>query len=484
MSDTTAIEGLSWGGRRDSKLIVSPEAVKKVRRTALSPSTADSMSGCSASWVIQRLLPRTQNPFGPAELGTAAHRVFETVLSLDAEQRTTKEALRTVAHLQDDEDGEVCVPESPDDLDRWHSAVTQLVTGLWSVENPRDLGVVGLEIPVADVKVAGVPFLGYVDRLVVKNGVLTLGDYKTGKIPNPRYGDKHGDQIRVYVSALEAHPRFSTPEAGEVIYTQHKQILPVDLSSNAMAETLEKFARAWTTLTKQTDAGEFSTKTGALCGWCPAVSVCPSAQAKGLVERTTFDISGEALGIAPSPLAVPVPTPVFQKQIDRGTWGSISEPHESETPIMYEPKPWEETTDSGELNLNAYAATAAFGIVELAVEDLAKAGAKVSAANVRAYSQTLQTIVNSASESVLNGAIAPLQSGSHTRLRGAIRTTLATLPAPFGGTTQEWEAWVKSATVRTRAIAVTAVSLWSDEIPERPWTALAHDEPADAFEEI
>ena len=494
---TTPLEGLSWGGRRDSKLVLDAAALKKVRRSSLSPSTADSMSGCSASWVISRLLPRRADPFGAAELGTAAHRVFETVFSLSPELRTTKQALRTVSHLQDDEDDNVIAPENPDDLDRWHSAVTQLVTGLWSVENPRELEVVGLEVEVKNVKVAGVPFFGYIDRLVKRDGVLTIGDYKTGKVPNARYGDKHGDQIRAYVLALDNHPTLDTPSAGELLYTQHKQVVRVDLSSTAMAETSEKFARAWTTLTKQTDSGEFSTKPGALCGWCPAVSVCPAAQAKGLVERVAFEVSGEALGIRSSNVSVPVAMPTSRATVDETdddvdpvfhepAVRSTSQPatkNSNERNTMYEPKPWEETTDDGELNLSAYAAIAVFGIVEIAVDGLFASGEKITQKSVRAFSQTAQYILREASIDVCGGRPASLQSGAHTRFRGALRTTLTTMPAPFGGTSEEWDEWVRKSIVRTRAIAITAKALWSDDLPERPWADLAVDEPVDVFED-
>ena len=37
------------------------------------------------------------------------------------------------------------------------------------------------------------------------------------------------------------------------------------------------------------------------------------------------------------------------------------------------------------------------------------------------------------------------QDGVNTRLRGALRTTLATMPPPFGGDERVWSAWVARA---------------------------------------
>ena len=60
------------------------------------------MSGCTARWAIEKILPRADDPFGAAEFGTAGHRVFEQVFSLPSEQRTTQVAMEFVSNLQND----------------------------------------------------------------------------------------------------------------------------------------------------------------------------------------------------------------------------------------------------------------------------------------------------------------------------------------------------------------------------------------------
>jgi putative RecB family exonuclease len=260
----------AWSGRNDAKHVLSPSAVKKITRTTLSPSTAEAMSSCLARWVIERMIPRTVDPFGAAELGTAAHFVFETVFGLPAQERTTQTAMRIISTLQHS-GGEIVVP-SDADIDRWHSRVAKLVTGLWTIENPREIEVVGLEIEMKNVRLGDVPFGGFIDRLVVKNGVLTTGDYKSGKVLSKRFGDKHGDPFRMYAMALANSDGFDKPEAAEVLYTQYEECHEVDLSASAMDATLDKFERAWVRLNKQVASAEFATKTTALCGWCPAVN--------------------------------------------------------------------------------------------------------------------------------------------------------------------------------------------------------------------
>lgn len=469
----------TWGGRNDSKLVLSDAAVKKVARKSLSPSTAEAMNGCTARWAIEKILPRTDDPFGAAELGTAGHRVFEQVFSLPSEQRTTQVAMEFVSNLQNDLDGKVAIPRDPVDFDRWHSSVTRLVTGLWLIENPREIEIVGNEVEIKDIKVGGVPILLYIDRLGYKtiNGerVLTVSDYKTGKVPNLRWGDKHGEQLRIYTLALDASPDHERPEAAEVLYTQFEELRVVDLSDEAMNTTLEKFQKAWATHNKLVETHEFTTKTSALCGWCPAVNVCPAAKAEGKVPKVEFDIAGEALGIGETSVAVSLATKPGQVSEARGT--ESEKPNEQKvTKHMSEDKPWEETQNDGTLNPNSYAATAVFGLVSLAVEVLHAHDQDVTAKNVRALSQTFDEIITEVFAD-FGRSNASFQDGLHTRLRGALRTSIETLPAPFGEGLDAWETWVGQATRRTRAIAKTAIALWerADKV-ENPWAALAVEE--------
>jgi hypothetical protein len=66
-----------------------------------------------------------------------------------------------------------------------------------------------------------------------------------------------------------------------------------------------------------------------------------------------------------------------------------------------------------------------------------------------------------------------MAEGLHTRLRGALRTSLGTLP-PLGGDQEAGAAWVAGTERRLRAIATVAERLWETERgePGRPWAAL------------
>jgi putative RecB family exonuclease len=475
---------VEWGGRNGTRLILAPDAVRRLTRKSLSPSTAAAMSGCQARWSIERLLPRATDPFGTAELGSAAHRVFELLFEQDPVLRDMSLGLRLVTSLQDDQNGgSISVPDNPGDLPRWHEEVSRRVMGLWAIEDPTKIDVIGNEVKVADVEVGGVPFFGYIDRIHRTADDVVISDYKAGKVHKPgRFGDPHGDQLRLYVAALSETGICETPTAAEVLYTTHRTRQAVDTTPGAIAKTTTQFAKAWELLEKGLSSSQFPTKTSALCGWCPAVTVCPAAQAKGLGPRTDSCTSGELLGIgtktaksAAGGSTIP-PSHQSESNVPPASSDGVSGRSES-TAMSSEPqegKSWEPTLPDGRLNTNSFAATSVFGIVDLAVTELHKAGQPIKVRSVKALSQTFTQIIDTVHQEVRGRA--SFQSGLHTRLRGALRTTIETMPLPFGEDSAAWDSWVERATNRVRGIAKTAIAMWeSDDEPttERPWAVFA-----------
>ena len=494
------------------KLVLSEQAVKLVRKKTLSPSTAAAVSSCGARFAVERLLerlaPSPPDPLGAAELGTATHQVYEDLFARPKGERGLLAGAQLLERLEIDHP-ELEAPVDPTLLAQWRSEVQTRVVGLWEVENPDEIDVIGSELQVqADLD--GIPFNGFIDRVHRVGDGLRVTDFKAGrgatKKENARYGDAHGDQIRLYVEALRhERPELGPIAGGEVLYVFHRKRRDVDLSTKAMDGTRARYEKAWKLLTTQTEQGAFGMKTSPLCGWCPAVQVCPAALAAGKVAKTEAAEAGALLGIgvtattsAPAPRA-DVSEDDYDPAIDFGDGaatsdevagsGSITDdeqlagpapaPPSAKTPTttrsapMYdELKPWEETNSDGSLNLNSYASTAAFGTVELAVESLHADGQRITAQTVDAFAETLAFIIQRCQEAL---DVRPsMQDGSHTRLRGALRTSIETMPAPFGKDAAAWAEWVKRTEKRVLSIHGAALRLWSTGGQDaEPWTALA-----------
>jgi putative RecB family exonuclease len=528
MNQTTPLlrDKLAWDGK---KLVVTDDAViNKIRRQALSASTSKSMQSCAARWVGERLLRNeVEDPFGPAPLGTSAHSVMEDFF--DAEVYEPQQRTLTLAEALTVRDADIMWPDIPTEDDsvramvrinrrRWIEEVKTAYEGIFVIEDPKTIDVWARELQIDGLTINGVPTNGFIDRVRVgvnkrgKEGLISE-DYKTGKIGNTRFGDDHGDQLRIYAAALKEKTG-EMPVGATVLYTKFGKSKDVDLSPAAMSKTLKTFELSWKRHNRYMETREFPTKVSALCGWCPLINACPVAkeEGKGVSEKvadqmhsaTHLGIPALRPGASVAPMAsttdilverhgqevtffMPDPTSyaLTTEELEAVERASELAAHmyvSGENPItaidkdngmskITEGKVWEPYTSEGELNPNSYAAMGVFGTAELAVEALHRAGLAISGTNVKALASTFQHIVAEAQDNWTGSTSA--SDGANSRMRGALRTVLATLPMPFGEDAPAWDAWVAAAVRRCKSITAVALYLFSEERDETPWEALA-----------
>jgi putative RecB family exonuclease len=348
--------------------------------------------------------------------------------------------------------------------------------GLWRIEDPAEVDVVATEQRIK-VSVAGVPFVGVIDRVDLNwdRAKVILRDYKAGLAPPPnlRFAGRHDEQLRVYALAWAAHAGGPLPAAAQVLYVAHGQARKVGLSAKRLIEASDGLVRAWDRMLGFAEMAVFPTRASPLCGWCPLAQVCPSAAAAGRAEpRSPQALIGPVLGIAalPEPIfatgAVVAPgvraEPARRPLVDAD---DTSRPESGRligrgSTMRHEDKPWVEEIE-GRLNFSSYAAGAAFGLAGLAVETLHQAGVALTGQTVFALADTFATVIADVQRAM--NAKLNMAEGLHTRLRGALRTSLATLPAPLGGDQEAWAAWVAGTERRLRTIATVAERLWETE---------------------
>jgi len=365
-------------------------------------------------------------------------------------------------------------------------------------------------------------------------GPTMVPTHNSGKVgyAGSKFGDPHGDQLRLYAAALEAIDG-RMPTTARVYYTRHAKSREVSLTPRDMNRTLRHFEKSWADLRSSVHRASFVAHPSALCGWCPLVNSCPVAAREGMTARAEGLPSAVELGIpvlsplasravvdevpwdgddgpAEDPFDVETIAPLADSQppaetgaddippapeeaasagqdsgqatdvvLVAGDTGraahittSTEQPSEGETEMsLVEDKPWESTGVNGELNPNSYAATAVFGLVSLATETLHEGGITLSASAVDALANTFAKVVEEAQKN-LTGRTS-LQDGANTRLRGALHTVITTMPLPFGKDDAAWEKWYTSAVRRVGSIADAALRLFENGPEERPWATLA-----------
>lgn len=478
-------------------LVLDAEATEKVRRKALSASTAKSLAhNCAASFAFSKIAgEKRPDPFAATDQGTAAHAVLEELYKLAPARRTERRAINILLALEERwHKGTATAPPlypelgNPVTRAKFQSEVMEKYSGIFEIENPSEVDVVRTEWPLRGIHLRGVPFIGFIDRtdrVTLRNRTgLQVVDYKSSKsIPDKakiaRYGDDHGDQIRIYVAALTALGE-NTEDVigGKLYYTKHGKSVTVAVAKPRVNQSVGEFVRSWDTHNEMVENRAFPTKVGPLCGWCPLVKLCPAAQSsKFNTDRTPSQSALDDTDICEvdETQIQPVPEPSEQgspahhemtpppteegEEADPETLPE-GEPMSTKPLVKSEPKPWDVYVGN-QLNGNSYAATGYFGMASLAYEYMTEHGVPVQKVTLPLFAEALSGIVSEVQEA-LSGSTS-FQDGSNTRVRGALRSVLDSHPAPFGKGAEEWNAWRAGAVARTRAIASTALALAKKE---------------------
>lgn len=535
---------------KDGLVITDEGTLARIRRPYISVSTAAAITRCPSAMAGDRMLSGGFDLMRAAEVGTAAHTVMERLMQLPKIRRDETHAAKLLVGLAREE------PPSEFDVDyakhlgtdpvvyaQWIAAVTRAYSGLFAIEDPREVDVIATEVKFENITLDGTPVLGFIDRVdyVEHRGekVIRIVDYKTGKPhlgkPRPGYGDSPGDQIKAYVEAYEELSG-DRPKRGSLYYTAPGGgARVVAVSKSETRKVVRYLGEAWAKYQTSMDAATFGTGVTPLCGWCPLVAACPAAHRAGKVDRTDGAPTLIELGMPdPSDAVQPDPSedqgsgggsgdeddripPMPPADTSPGAVADAEQPEnlapdtgrDQQNPptleveettteegvtmtankILREGKPYDGATIDGHANFNSYAASLVSGVVGLAVEQLHNAGQRKTPDSIAALSDTFGTIIQSAMRKV--GGRDDLDLGLATRMHGNLRAMVAIDPMQFNWTTEEWTDWVNRVVRRMVAMAtVTAERIVDGFNSDYPWKTLAvdpqpaiEDDIADAWDE-
>lgn len=476
------IFGLQFVGDR---LEVNADGVAKLDRKRWSASGVKAIENCPAMWASDKLHPQPPDPFGAAELGTAAHKVLEVLYGLPGAERTEQRAMDILSTLHTDYADEVDAPEGAAELMRWRGEVATKANGVFALEDPTTVDVHGTEYKLLG-EVAGVPMIGFVDRLDNLDGGVRVVDYKSGKVKHPnRWGDDHGDQIRLYAAAL-AGDGFEV-RGGALYYIAGPEARDVGLTPHDTQRIVGDFVATYEEMKTSAEQGSYRTKASPLCGWCPLATVCPTAEAN---NRSTPKTDRAKLGTS-----LGVRTKVFTATPDVAHTKTIT-PKKRKRPMYLwskkEESPWVATVGGdGTLNPNSYAAIGHCGNAALATElmmahhnDLLakKASGELvldgdivppTVAEMEAMARTIDTIVRNTHRELTGGSDYNAAAGLSTRIRGALRSVIGYTPAPFGADRAAWDQWVTKVGKRIILVMDNAMDLHIGYETTTPWETLA-----------
>ncbi len=247
------------------------------RPLALSPSRASDYKRCPLQYRL-RAIDRLAEPSSEAQVrGTLVHAVLEEMFAWPREQRTYPAAVKRLKPTW--EQMRIDAPECADPISDEHQLLVDartLLRGYFMMENPLGFDAHAQEMPVDFTLPNGVPVRGFIDRVdIAPTGEVRVVDYKTGKMPLPRYSGDAQFQMRFY--ALVYWRLFGiVPDQLKLMYLK---VMDSMILTPSRVE-LEYFERdledLWAKIQGDGAQGTFRPQPSKLCKWCAFQSLCPA----------------------------------------------------------------------------------------------------------------------------------------------------------------------------------------------------------------
>ena len=114
-----------------------------------------------------------------------------------------------------------------------------------------------------------------IDRTFVDGGVRWVVDYKTGASPSEMFEGKVLFQLKFYALVIW-RTRGVVPKLLQLIYLGDGQVLRYEPDEHELLAVERKVQAVWQAIRAATERGEFQSRPGALCQWCPHQALCPS----------------------------------------------------------------------------------------------------------------------------------------------------------------------------------------------------------------
>ncbi|WP_296667142.1 PD-(D/E)XK nuclease family protein [Demequina sp.] len=273
------------------------------RKPALSPSRAGDFRQCPLLFRYRTVDRLPEPPSAAATLGTLVHTVLERLFDLPAQDRTVEAAQGRLepewrAMLAKDAGLAALHADAPSES-AWLAEGRQRLATYFDLENPQRLEPAGRE-EFIEVQLEDGPLLrGIVDRIdIAPDGSIRIVDYKTGKTPDPRYGErKERFQMRFYALVVE-RLRQRRPAVLQLLFLRDGGRLEIRPTGDDIAQVEHEIREVWAEITAAATAGRFRPQRSPLCGWCSFTEQCP--EFGGIEPPLDPDAVERALGVRPA----------------------------------------------------------------------------------------------------------------------------------------------------------------------------------------
>ena len=215
-------------------------------------------------------------------LGSFVHEVLEHLYKQPADQRNheTLKEIATKMWTENNWPAQIeALAEKLGSLGDFKRSAFEAMTNLWALEDPSAVELDHIELKITT-SINGVQMLGFIDRIASDpDGSVVISDYKTGKIPDPKFNsdDQKWFQLLLYAAMYEATTG-KLAKRLEYFYLAKNTKHELEVSDEKIRIATEVVVNVRRGIDEASASGEFSCNVTNLCNWChyKKIGICPA----------------------------------------------------------------------------------------------------------------------------------------------------------------------------------------------------------------
>jgi len=243
----------------------------------VSPSRVSQFKNCPRQYQYVSVERLPEKKGEAAYRGTIFHAVLENLFRDEApEDRTVDNAMKHFRSLY----REYMTPEAIEELgfdeirvQKYAAEITKLIRTYFTMEDPSSIDVVSTEIRL-DLDMGDFGLRGIIDRLDrLPDGTLAIRDYKTGKVPKPRYESKALEACQVYAYLCEK-VYGERPSVMSLIYVKDAVTIEKTVTDIDIRDAETRVRSVWAAIERAYETSNFPAQPSILCNWCSFQQRC------------------------------------------------------------------------------------------------------------------------------------------------------------------------------------------------------------------
>lgn len=249
---------------------------------SISPTSASTWQQCELRYALAYGYGWQEAGTFPQLVGNAVHRTVELLYGRPPGERTRgagSELLRVAVPEELARDEFAALRARTDGLAQQLLRVgEEALDGLFALEDPARVSVDpgGLEVWVS-AELYGAPVRGRIDRVYDAGGAYVVADYKSGKVPAPRYTERAFFGLWTYAAALAAaDPDHLLPDRVELLYLVGRTRLARPVLRDTLLAQARLLGRVWRQIGRAVAERVVVARTSVLCDWCAFQAACPA----------------------------------------------------------------------------------------------------------------------------------------------------------------------------------------------------------------